>query len=591
MSVWSRFVKIRLFWKFGLVHFFLLLLVLLTVDTYVVRTLREEFFTAAFSELEALTHLAQTNPPPVDNDSALKAWTARVARSGVRVTLVAKDGRVLADSEQDPLKMESHAGRPEIREALETGAGRAVRFSTTLGHDLVYLASRWQTADGTPFVFRLSVPVQRLDEARAGFRRRLWGASLIVLVVAGGASLLFFRTISTRIERLKEFSHRVAAGDFRPLPMDLSGDELTDLSRTLNQTAAQLDSTIKTLTEERNQSSAILASMAEGVAVIGSNQRVIFCNSAFRRTLEIEDRPYAGRPVIEVIPHSDLLTLIRQALAGNETVRSELVVGSIRTRNFAVTVTPVRSDKATAGAVVVLHDISELRRLERARRDFVANVSHEFKTPITAIQGFAETLLGGAMEDNQNSNRFLEIIRDNAERLGRLTDDLLKLARIEAGKLELELRPVTMEDVIGPCLDATRIKADPKNLTLETDYSSDLSPVIGDVRFLQEILQNLLDNAVQYSRPGGRIVVRAVAQGSEIVLSVTDTGIGIPKTDQERIFERFYRVDAARSRELGGTGLGLSIAKHLVEAHGGRIQVESEVGRGSTFYVFLPRSN
>jgi two-component system phosphate regulon sensor histidine kinase PhoR len=591
MSVWSRFLKIRLFWKFGLVHFFLLLLVLLTVDTYVVRTLREEFIAAAFSQLEALTNLAETDPPPIDNDSALKAWTARVARSGVRVTLVAKDGRVLADSEQDPLKMESHAGRPEIKEALETGAGRAVRFSTTLGNELVYLASRWQTAGGTPFVLRLSLPVQRLDEARAGFRRRLWGASLIVLVLAAAASLLFFRTISTRIERLKEFSHRVAAGDFRPLPLDLSGDELTDLSRTLNQTAAQLDSTIKTLTEERNQSAAILSSMAEGVAVIGSNQRVIFCNSAFRRALEIEDRPYAGRPVIEVIRHSDLLTLIRRALAGNETVRSELVVGSIRTRNFAVTVTPVRSDKATAGAVVVLHDISELRRLERSRRDFVANVSHEFKTPITAIQGFAETLLGGAVEDNQNRNRFLEIIRDNAERLGRLTDDLLKLARIEAGKLELELRPVAMEEVIGPCLDATRIKAGPKNLTLETDYSSGLSPVIGDVRFLQEILQNLLDNAVQYSRPGGRILVRAVAQGSEIVLSVTDTGIGIPKADQERIFERFYRADAARSRELGGTGLGLSIAKHLVEAHGGRIQVESEVGCGSTFHVFLPRSN
>jgi two-component system phosphate regulon sensor histidine kinase PhoR len=568
-----------------------LLLVLLTVDTYVVRTLREEFLTAAFSELEALTHLAQTNPPPVDNGSALKAWTARIARSGVRVTLVAKDGRVLADSDQDPLRMENHAGRPEIKEALQAGTGRAVRFSTTLGHDLVYLASRWQAADGTPLVFRLSVPVQRLDEARAGFRSRLWGASLIVLVLAGSASLLFFRTISIRIERLKEFSHRVAAGDFRPLSIDPSGDELTDLSRTLNQTAAQLDHTIQTLTGERNQSSAILASMAEGVAVIDSNQRMIFCNSAFRRTLELEDRPTEGRPVIEVIRHLDLLNLIRQALAGNEAVGSELVVGSIRTRNFAVTATPIRSGKATTGAVVVLHDISELRRLERARRDFVANVSHEFKTPITAIQGFAETLLGGAMEDKQNRIRFLEIIRDNAERLGRLTDDLLELARIEAGKLELELRPVTMEEVIEPCLDATRIKADPKSLTLETDCSPDLPPVIGDVRFLQEILQNLLDNAVQYSRPGGHILVRAVAKGSEIALSVTDTGIGIPKADQERIFERFYRVDGARSRELGGTGLGLSIAKHLVEAHGGRIQVESEVGRGSTFYVFLPQSN
>jgi len=291
-----------------------------------------------------------------------------------------------------------------------------------------------------------------------------------------------------------------------------------------------------------------------------------------------------------VIRHSDLLTLIRQVLAGNETARSEMVVGSVRTRYFAVTVAPVRSEGATVGAVVVLHDISELRRLERARRDFVANVSHEFKTPLTAIQGFAETLLGGAMEDSRNRSRFLEIIRDNAQRLGRLTDDLLKLSRLEAGKLELELQPVAMSAVIQPCIDNTRIRADARDLVIEVDIVPDLPPATGDLRSLQEILQNLLDNAVQYSRPGGHISVRAYAQGEEVILSVADSGIGIPKTEQERIFERFYRVDPARSRELGGTGLGLSIAKHLVEAQGGRIEVESELGRGSTFRVLLPRT-
>ena len=330
--------------------------------------------------------------------------------------------------------------------------------------------------------------------------------------------------------------------------------------------------------------------MVEGVAVIGPNQRVIYCNAAFRRTLEIQNHPHADRPVIEITRHSDLLALIRQALAGNEAVRSELVLGSIRTRNFAVTVTPVHSDGSTAGAVVVLHDISEIRRLERARRDFVANVSHEFKTPLTAIQGFAETLLAGALEDGRSKSRFLEIILENARRLDRLTDDLLKLARIEAGRLDLEFRPVAVREVVQSCLDTTRIKADPKDVALEADCSPDLPTVIGDLRSLQEVLQNLLDNAVQYSKPGGKVKVKACVEGEEVVLSVADTGIGIPKAEQERIFERFYRVDEARSRELGGTGLGLSIAKHLVEAHGGRIEVESAVGHGSTFYVFLPRA-
>jgi len=224
------------------------------------------------------------------------------------------------------------------------------------------------------------------------------------------------------------------------------------------------------------------------------------------------------------------------------------------------------------------------------RRDFVANVSHEFKTPLTAIQGFAETLLGGALEDAANSRRFLEIIREHAARLGRLTDDLLKLSRIEAGKLEIELRPVALAEVIASCVDTTRLKADAKQLALEVDCPGNLPTVRGDSGLLREILQNLLDNAVQYTPAGGRITVRAraVAEGREVEVAVEDTGIGVPSAEQERIFERFYRVDAARSREAGGTGLGLSIARHLVEAHDGRIGVESEVGRGSRFIFTLP---
>jgi two-component system phosphate regulon sensor histidine kinase PhoR len=238
--------------------------------------------------------------------------------------------------------------------------------------------------------------------------------------------------------------------------------------------------------------------------------------------------------------------------------------------------------------VLVLHDISELRRLERVRRDFVANVSHEFKTPLTAIQGFAETLLGGALEEPQNSRRFLGIIRDHAARLARLTDDLLELSQAEAGRLELEMQPLSVSGLIEACLDTTRLKGREKNLTLAADCPSDLPLVRGDQARLREALQNLLDNAVQYTPPGGRVTVRAARVDGQVSIAVTDTGIGIPQADQERIFERFYRVDAARSREVGGTGLGLSIAKHLVEAHGGRIRVESEVGRGSTFTLLLP---
>jgi two-component system phosphate regulon sensor histidine kinase PhoR len=581
-------MKAHLFWKFGFVHLLLLLVVLLAVDTYVVRAMRHEYINAAFAQLEALSHLASSHPPETSDGPVLKEWSSWMAKTGSRVTLVAPDGKVLADSEENPARMETHAGRPEVREALAAGTGRAVRYSATLGNDLVYLATRQQTEDGQPLVMRLSIPLQRLDQALLGFRRRLWTVSFVILILAGGVSLLFFRTISTRIARLKDFSHSVAAGNFRGLPLDRRRDELADLSRTLHQTAAQLESTIRTLTEERNQSAAILASMAEGVAVISPSQKVAYCNAAFCRAVGIDLADWTGRPVVEVVPHSDLLGVIQKARSEKKTVTSELVLGSLRTKTFAVTVAPVLANGTVSGWVLVLHDISELRRLERARRDFVANISHEFKTPLTAIQGFAETLLGGALDDRENSRRFLEIMRENTLRLGRLTDDLLRLSQIEAGKLPLHRQPVAISAVVGPCVETTRLQAGRRGIVLETVYSDNLPLVNGDAEALQQVLQNLLDNAVRYSPDAGLITVQAAARGREMAISVSDRGSGIPKTEQERIFERFYRADTARSRQSGGTGLGLSIAKHLVEAHGGRIQVESELGEGATFTVFLP---
>jgi len=307
--------------------------------------------------------------------------------------------------------------------------------------------------------------------------------------------------------------------------------------------------------------------------------------------MNLGNEGWQGRPVVEVIPNADLLGLLEQARTASTTVSNEVVIGSLRTRNFAVTITPIRADDTLSGLVMVLHDITEIRRLERARRDLVANVSHEFKTPLTAIRGFAETLLDGALADSQNNRRFLRIICDHAERLSRLTDDLLKLSQIEAGKLELKRRPVSIRPLIEPCLETIRLNAEEKNLAVECDCSPDLPLVHGDPPAVQQAIQNLLDNAVRYTPRGGRIAVAARVHDSYVAVSVSDTGPGIPASEQTRIFERFYRTDAARSREAGGTGLGLSIAKHLVEAHGGRIEIRSEVGHGSTFTIYLPQAS
>ncbi|MGH9717087.1 MAG: HAMP domain-containing sensor histidine kinase [Candidatus Acidiferrales bacterium] len=431
-------------------------------------------------------------------------------------------------------------------------------------------------------------------------------ASSAALFLALVATIVFARHFAARLTRLKDFSGRLAGGDFRPLPAEPLDDELASLADSLNDAAAQLDRTIESLSGERHRASAILRSMVEGVAVIDAREKIVFANHAFSNILTLDNSAIEGRAVIEVLRNSDLLGLIRRALQGEEGLAADIVMGIVQQRSFSVTATPVRaldgnlparsgavlSSPPTAdkpsGAVVVLHDVTELRRLERVRQDFVANVSHEFKTPLTAIQGFAETLLAGAIDDPENSHRFLGIIREHAARLARLTDDLLKLARIEAGKLELEFHPVGIAEVVERCAETTLLKATRKKIALQIEIPPGLPAMRGDSGLLREVLQNLLDNAVQYTAPGGRICVTAALGGREAVITVSDTGIGIPLADQERIFERFYRVDAARSREAGGTGLGLSIARHIVDAHSGRIWVDSEVGAGSKFSFSIP---
>jgi two-component system, OmpR family, phosphate regulon sensor histidine kinase PhoR len=439
----------------------------------------------------------------------------------------------------------------------------------------------------------------RSENLRAA-EERLALASLVILALGIASMLLYARAFSARVERLKGFTRRVGEGDFRPLPSERRRDELSELAEALNETAARLDGVIRTLTEERNRSAAILRSMVEGVAVIDAKERMVFCNEAFMEILGPDAASGEGGTLLEVTRQPELIGVIRRALESGEVASSEVAVGTVAPRTFSATAAPVPvrpeagdgpgavSAAHPQAAVVVLHDITELRRLERARRDFVANVSHEFKTPLTAIQGFAETLLGGALDDRENNRRFLEVIREHAVRLARLTDDMLKLSRIEAGKFDLEFRPLRLAEVIGPCLETAGFKTAQKGLSLEADIPGDLPLVRGDLSSLSELLQNLLDNAVQYTPRGGRIRVSARVAGEQAVLTVSDTGIGIPQAEQERIFERFYRVDAARSREAGGTGLGLAIAKHIVESHGGRIWVESAVGQGSQFHFSIP---
>jgi two-component system phosphate regulon sensor histidine kinase PhoR len=587
-------VRLNLFWKLGFAFFALLIAVLLPVDFYAERALRRDYERAGFEQLAAIARIALANPPQPSllsqtqpSDSiGLRDWVSKMAASNVRVTVITADGLVLTDSQSDSSTMENHAGRPEIRDAFAKGEGQSIRHSVTINSNLLYHAVRFSPAGAPPVVLRFALPLQTVDQELWEFRRRLWLASLVMLFVTGIASLLISRSFSGRVERLEKFSLRVAEGDFRPIEADRTGDGLEALAVSLNETAARLDRTIRTLTEERNLSSAILGSMVEGVAVVNASERLLFANAGFAQILGLDVPPQSGSALVEVVRQTELLEAVRDVLKGELRVETEIVTGTLRQHFFAVTVAAVRAAD-TSGAVIVLHDITELRKLERVRRDFVANVSHEFKTPLTAIQGFAETLLAGAIDDPQNRLRFLEIILEHSRRLARLTDDLLKLSKMDADRLELEIRRLSVSQFVESCIETTQRTAAEKDLRISVNLQQPLPDIAADRR-LAEVLQNLLDNAMQYTPAGGQIMVGASADAAEVTFTVSDTGIGIPQADQSRIFERFYRVDVARSREVGGTGLGLSIAKHLVEAHGGRIWVESDVGQGSQFHFTVP---
>ena len=584
----------NLFWKLALTFFALLVGVLLAMDFFAERALREDYQRSTYAELAGVARLAQARPPQLstvpptqpEEIRGLNDWVAQLAATGARVTVIAGDGKVLADSQSDPLTMENHAGRPEIREAFTRGQGQSERYSVTIKRDLLYYAVRQDVA-GSPLVLRFAIPTATLDELLGSFRRNLWLASFLVMIFAGIATLIVSHGFTTRVDRITEFSRRVAEGDFRPLQSGDSRDALDQLGTSLNQTAARLDRTIRTLTEERNLSSAILGSMVEGVAVVNAAERLAFANQSFADILELDVPPKPGSSLLEVARQTEMIEAVRRVLAGEPRVEAEITTGTLRQHFFAATVAAVHADN-NLGAVIVLHDITALRKLERVRRDFVANVSHEFRTPLTAIQGFAETLLAGAMDDAQHRERFLQIILDHSRRLARLTEDLLELSKMDADRLEMEIRRVSVSQLIESCLETTKHRAEGKELELIAKPSDNLPDIAGDRRRLAEVLQNLLDNAVQYTLSRGKITVSAKARDAEVIFTVSDTGIGIPKADQSRIFERFYRVDAARSREAGGTGLGLSIAKHIVEAHGGRIWVDSELGQGSQFHFSVP---
>jgi len=506
-----------------------------------------------------------------------------------RVTVISPSGVVLGDSDLDAAALsavENHAGREEVAAALRGGVGRAARHSTTIGAEMLYVAVPIDPRQPTRGVVRLAVPLAAVARGEARVRPLVIGASLLSVLIAGAAGWLAARRPARRLSEMTRAATEIAAGRMGARARPGGDDEVADLAHSLNRMAGQLEERLALLARERSQLRTILDGMVEGVLLLDAAGSIVLANEAFTRIFTAQE-PVAGRRLLETARVPALQEAVASALAAAAPVFHEITLPGDGGRVIRASLAAVREGERAVGVVAVFHDVTEIKRLERVRREFVANVSHELRTPLTAIKGYAETLLGGGLQEPRRASEFVEVIARHAERLRRLIEDLLNLASIEQGEAHIEPAPVAVREVVTQAETVLRPAAERKGQTVKVAIPEGLM-VLADRDRLAQVLINLIDNAVKFTPSGGHVEVAAQAGAGRVSLTVRDTGIGIPPGELGRIFERFHRVDRSRDRREGGTGLGLAIAKHLTQAMDGTIEVESGPGAGTTFRITLP---
>jgi len=559
------------------------------LEDFAVRALESRLALVA-QVLEGEAHVLLGAPP-----AEVQAFVTRVAgATAARVTLIAPDGRVVGESGLAPeawAGMQSHRDRPEVRAALAGRVGRDLRRSATLDATLLYVAVPMADGSRIAGVLRLALPLSAVTDSYATLQRVMVAGGAVALLVAFGIGLFVSGRVTRPVVEMQSIARQMSQGNFAVRAPARSPDEIGALGRSLNVMAARLREKIDDLAQERAKATAILDGMVEGVIAVDAHEQILLMNERARAMFGLAGGRVEGKPLLEAVRNADLHEVLAEGRRGAEgtVVRRELRLSAPAERVLQAHAVGLSHGAEEAGVVVVLHDVTALRHLERVRTEFVANVSHELRTPLTAIHGYLETLLSGALEEPEHARKFLGIVFRHTERLGRLLDDLTELSNVELGRVSLQTAPLGLPEVIDSVLAIIRSKAAAGQVDLETRLAPGLPPVVADRDRLAQILINVVDNAVKYTPPGGRVVVAAdPVDDGRVEVAVIDTGVGIPAADLPRITERFYRVDKARSRELGGTGLGLAIVKHLVIAHGGDLRIESPATGGTTVAFTLP---
>ncbi|MFZ1684665.1 MAG: ATP-binding protein [Candidatus Zixiibacteriota bacterium] len=584
----------KVFRQFLVFYLFIMLLSLAATLWYTNRLIKQTSIDQARQELAIRCRLLTDrftpflNPP---DTASLQRVSHEIANATLaRVSVFLPDGTPLASSESDIGSAASPGQRPELAQAIRGETGFDRRFNRETNGEFLFVAVPLVTNRTTTGILRIGQSLESIGSSTANARFDFLVIGVIVMLLSVVIGILVARQISQPIQDLRADAERFARGDLNSRVVIPDADELAPLAEAMDEMAKQLDDRIKTITRQTNEQDAILASMVEGVLAVDTSERIMSFNRTASQLFGILPSEAVGKTIQEVVRNVDLQDLVSETIRTGRTVNATVILSENGELHLQAHGTVLKdAEGRSLGALLVLHDITQLKKLESVRRDFVANVSHELKTPITSIKGFVETLQDGAVSDPADAERFLAIISKHVDRLNAIIEDLLALSRIEleAERAEIVLEPGSLLEIVSSAVQACGPKAKDRSVSISI-VGEPVIIVRRNPVLLEQAVVNLLDNAIKYSESGGAIEVEVNAINGEAVVSVRDHGCGIPREHLPRLWERFYRVDRARSRSLGGTGLGLAIVKHIVLAHGGRVAVESTVGQGSVFRIYLP---
>lgn len=586
--------KKRLIWQLYPSYLLIILLSLVAVSWYASRSFHQFFLDQTMADLKTRTQLLEKQISQYislpGSDLPDRACKEIGAYAQTRITVILPDGKVIADSEEIPGNMDNHGNRPEVISAGSGQTGTAIRYSKTLQQRMMYVAAPLKMNNRVRGILRTSIPLTSIDNKLKSIRIRITLGGVFIALLASGICYYVSRRISRPIEDMKKGAEHFARGELEHRLASPNTKELGSLAEAMNQMAFRLQERIETVINQRNEYEAVLSSMEEGVIAVDMEEHILSINHAAFNMLGISLPSVKGRSIQEIIRNRELHSFVEDTLSSGKTAGGDIVLHQNGERILNVCTTPLcNSSEKRIGTLVVLNDVTHLRHLENVRTDFAANVSHEIRTPLTAIKGFVETLLGCPADDPEESRRFLGIIEKHVSRLAAIIEDLLLLSRVEQEDkiMQIQLQEGPVKDIILSSVQVCQAKADEKQIQIKLLCDGELIAQT-EPRLIEQAVINLLDNAIKYSHEQSEVLVETLRTDSDIIIRIQDSGIGIEKKHLPRLFERFYRIDRARSRKLGGTGLGLAIVKHITQAHKGHVAVESVPGKGSTFEIRLP---